>query len=1044
MDETLDKTSPCPHCGKPLCPRQINRHLAGMATSAAANHNHPDSDSDLHSNPDFEIDPVGSPLPESVTSNGAGHPMDLEGDLDDDEPMDAMDIFHQLQLPPLESVPIHHNPPVTIEDWPDPEGLFIDLINGEDGEDDEASIDGGEFDDGPDRDPPFVERGGEDLGAHAEDEPLMDDEMLRAFLEMHLGDYAEEEWFDLYNRVLSERDHRTLRLLATRLRTHFSRQTWEDLRHAFAEELDLPSSFVAWRRLRILSGLETHSYDCCVNSCVCFLGRYSALDACPVCNERRLNTHGSPRRSFRYTPLIPQLRGLFRNPEMLEKLRYRLTSEQRHRPGVIEDIFDSENYRRLRATPLDPDEPEGYHFFDASTDIALGLSTDGFTLFKRRKRGLSTAWPILLINYNLHPSSRVRLENLICVGVIPGPKQCKDLNSFLVPLLDELLELENGVLSVQVPPNANAANFNPDAPGVHFVLRAFLITLFGDIPAVSKLLSMKGHNAKTPCRMCYIQGTLCRLARSSVYYVPLTPPDAEQEVLPEDLPLRTHESFLAHYAEIEQAPNNVLQKQLAQRFGLNSRPVFSRLRSLDLSTCAPYDAMHLLFENLVPNMINHWFGTFKGLDEGSGNYTISLEGCKKIGRLTVKAVRTTPSAFVGTLHDIFEDRHLYKAEGYSYWFQYLGAVLLEEWLPQQYYEHYLLMRNIIDMVLQFEITDDELDELEQMVNQWVSEYEQYYYQYEAIRLPTCTLTIHALLHMPRTIRKAGPLWTSWAFVMERFCGFLLPAVKNRTRPYEHLDNFVQRRAQMQIVSWKYNLPSLSKPNIHYTHVHGEMITSREKIYEEFPTVVLGTPVHHHVRVTPQLTNQLTKYFGTVYHEMGLDGAGLRARIDYDTLVRYGRCRLAGDGDRIRTSGLIDNDPDQGARDNSYVRYDLLPDANARYRNRPEAQFRQTHYGRLLDIYYVEFVVDLENPDETREPYLLARVQECITGGLDATLRENPLVTYTRMKTPDIIHMESINAVVGRVDIGNRTWAIIDRSRHGARTQFVDENGEMFD
>ena len=92
----------------------------------------------------------------------------------------------------------------------------------------------------------------------------------------------------------------------------------------------------------------------------------------------------------------------------------------------------------------------------------------------------------------------------------------------------------------------------------------------------------------------------------------------------------------------------------------------------------------------------------------------------------------------------------------------------------------------------------------------------------------------------------------------------------------------------------------------------------------------------------------------------------------------------------------------------------------------------------------QMLLEYRDPEGTREPYLLARVQECMTGGLDATLRENPLVTYTRMKTPDIIHIESINAVIGRVDIGNRTWAIIDRSRHGARTQFVDENGDLFD
>ncbi|KAB5587614.1 hypothetical protein CTheo_8947 [Ceratobasidium theobromae] len=178
--------------------------------------------------------------------------------------------------------------------------------------------------------------------------------------------------------------------------------------------------------------------------------------------------------------------------------------------------------------------------------------------------------------------------------------------------------------------------------------------------------------------------------------------------------------------------------------------------------------------------------------------------------------------------------------------------------------------------------------------------------------------------------------------------------------------------------------------------------------------------------------------------MRLNGAGLRARIDFDSLVRYGRFRLAGDGDNIRTASLVQQNYDRRARDNSFVRYDLLPDANARHRNRPEVLVRQTNYGQVLDIYYVEFVVDPANPDDTREPYLLVRVKECQTGGFDAALPKNPLVTYRRIGTPDIIHIESINAVIGRISLDNNTWAIIDRSRNGARTQFVQDDGEDFD
>jgi hypothetical protein len=73
-----------------------------------------------------------------------------------------------------------------------------------------------------------------------------------------------------------------------------------------------------------------------------------------------------------------------------------------------------------------------------------------------------------------------------------------------------------------------------------------------------------------------------------------------------------------------------------------------------------------------------------------------------------------------------------------------------------------------------------------------------------------------------------------------------------------------------------------------------------------------------------------------------------------------------------------------------------------------------------------------------------RIKECNTGGLDAALPETPLVTYNRLSSPDMVHIDTVNAVVGRIQTVNRTWAIIDRSRSGARTQFVDEEGNEFD
>jgi hypothetical protein len=78
-------------------------------------------------------------------------------------------------------------------------------------------------------------------------------------------------------------------------------------------------------------------------------------------------------------------------------------------------------------------------------------------------------------------------------------------------------------------------------------------------------------------------------------------------------------------------------------------------------------------------------------------------------------------------------------------------------------------------------------------------------------------------------------------------------------------------------------------------------------------------------------------------------------------------------------------------------------------------------------------------EEICHPHLLARIKECKTDGRDAALRENPVVSYTQLSSPDIVHANTIVAVVGRVKLGS-AWAIVDRSRHSARPRFLDEEG----
>lgn len=69
----------------------------------------------------------------------------------------------------------------------------------------------------------------------------------------------------------------------------------------------------------------------------------------------------------------------------------------------------------------------------------------------------------------------------------------------------------------------------------------------------------------------------------------------------------------------------------------------------------------------------------------------------------------------------------------------------------------------------------------------------------------CPLTLHAILHVPDDILNNGPCCYNWSFVMERWCGALLPAIKSRVRPFVSLSLQQLHLAQLNIIQSRYNL-----------------------------------------------------------------------------------------------------------------------------------------------------------------------------------------------------------------------------------------------
>ena len=91
-----------------------------------------------------------------------------------------------------------------------------------------------------------------------------------------------------------------------------------------------------------------------------------------------------------------------------------------------------------------------------------------------------------------------------------------------------------------------------------------------------------------------------------------------------------------------------------------------------------------------------------------------------------------------------------------------------------------------------------------------------YYQHNPERLPACPLTIHALLHIPDQIKWMGPCWTTWAFPIERQCGYFQRSIRNQRNPYANMDEHLTDLSQLRQIKVLYNLTEeqLGKPPKH--------------------------------------------------------------------------------------------------------------------------------------------------------------------------------------------------------------------------------------
>ena len=243
------------------------------------------------------------------------------------------------------------------------------------------------------------------------------------------------------------------------------------------------------------------------------------------------------------------------------------------------------------------------------------------------------------------------------------------------------------------------------------------------MPAIAKIMRMKGHNGFCPCRFCEICG-ICH-PTGKVYYVPLWHPEESNDYDPKTLPKRTHQRFLEQAGEVVLATTNAEEDCLSTKYGIKGIPLLSLLGSLSFPSSFPLDFMHLIFENLIPNLISHYTGNFKGLDCGLESYELPGDVWSAICEAGAVSSKTIPSLLGARMPNIERERSSMTADLWSFWAQYIGPVLLRNrFQNDRYYKHFMDLICLIKLCLNYDMESTDVKEIRDGFAKWVVEYEE--------------------------------------------------------------------------------------------------------------------------------------------------------------------------------------------------------------------------------------------------------------------------------------------------------------------------------
>ena len=388
--------------------------------------------------------------------------------------------------------------------------------------------------------------------------------------------------------------------------------------------------------------------------------------------------------------------------------------------GYLCDIYDGAVWKHFNSQDKD-------YFLSNPHCYLLTLNVDWFEPFER---GVYSVGGIYLTVQNLPRVDRNRIENIIIVGVMPGPKEPnKTINSYLTPLVLELKEAWSNGFTITVQ-------------GVDLCIKLAISCVTCDIPATRKVAGFLSHNAALGCNKCLkkFQVSFGEGADYSGYN--------RQEW--------TARSLAQHLASLEAVQREVTktgrQSKEAERGVCYS--ILIDLPYFDPCKFVAIDSMHNLFLGTAKHAFTTWIES--GILSNTNLEVIE----KRIKQFNIPInVGRIPS-------NIKASYKSFTANQWKNWIVIYSLVVMKDLMPASHLRCWQLFVRSCIILCSYCIRQSDFTAADVLLEQFCRQFTTLYGDTKA------TFNMHLHLHLKETYSDFGPPHTTWCYAFERFNGIL--------------------------------------------------------------------------------------------------------------------------------------------------------------------------------------------------------------------------------------------------------------------------------